>query len=83
MKSQSVVTDLRRKVFTEVARVAYESENPSNDLEEIPFKITPDEIPKYREWDFLSVPRINPYISPRALRRAISRKSITNRLLCR
>lgn len=49
MKSQSVVTDLRRKVFTEVARVAYESENPSNDLEEIPFKITPDEIPKYRE----------------------------------
>ena len=49
MKSQSVVTDLRRKVFTEVARVAYESDNPSGDLEEIPFKITPDEIPKYRE----------------------------------
>ena len=49
MKSQSVVTDLRRKIFTEVARVAYESDNPSSDLEEIPFKITPDEIPKYRE----------------------------------
>lgn len=49
MKSQSVVTDLRRKVFTEVARVAYESENPSSELEEIPFRITPDEVPKYRE----------------------------------
>ncbi|MBD5632643.1 MAG: 4Fe-4S binding protein [Clostridia bacterium] len=49
MKSQSVVTELRRKVFTEVARVAYESENPATDLEEIPYLITPDEIPKYRE----------------------------------
>ena len=49
MKSQSVVTDLRRKVFAEVARVAYEADNPASDIEEIPFKITPDEIPKYRE----------------------------------
>ena len=49
MKSQSVVTDLRRKVFSEVAKVAYESDNPAGDLEEIPFRITPDEIPKYRE----------------------------------
>lgn len=49
MKSQSVVTELRRKVFAEVARVAYESENVSGDLEEIPFLITPSEIPKYRE----------------------------------
>lgn len=49
MKTQSVVTELRKKVFAEVARVAYESDNPSSDLEEIPFKITPDEVPKYRE----------------------------------
>lgn len=49
MKSQSVVTDLRRKVFTEVAKVAYSSDNPAGDLEEIPFIITPDEEPKYRE----------------------------------
>ena len=49
MKSQSVVTELRRKVFCEVARVAYESENPEHDLEEIPYLITPDEVPKYRE----------------------------------
>ena len=39
MKSQSVVTDLRRKVFCEVARVAYESDNPAGDLEEIPYLI--------------------------------------------
>lgn len=49
MKSQSVVTDLRRKIFTEVARVAYDSDNPASDLEEIPYLITPDEVPKYRE----------------------------------
>ena len=49
MKSQSVVTDLRRKVFAEVARVAYQSNDVSSDLEEIPFLITPDEEPKYRE----------------------------------
>ncbi len=49
MKSQSVVTDIRKKVFTEVARVAYESEHVAKDLEEIPYLITPDEIPVYRE----------------------------------
>ena len=49
MKSQSVVTDLRRKVFTEVARVAYESDNPTGELEEIPYRITPNEVPVYRE----------------------------------
>lgn len=49
MKSQSVVTELRRQVFAEIARVAYESEHVATDLEEIPFKITPDEVPRYRE----------------------------------
>lgn len=49
MKHQSVVTDLRRQVFTEVARVAYFSEHVAGDIEEIPYKITPDEEPKYRE----------------------------------
>lgn len=49
MKQQSVVTELRKKVFCEVARVAYESENPANDLEGIPYLITPNEIPKYRD----------------------------------
>lgn len=49
MKEQSVVTDLRRKVFAEVARVAYESEDIASDIEAIPYKITPDEVPRYRE----------------------------------
>ena len=49
MKSQSVVTDLRKKVFTEIARVAYESEDILSDIEAIPYIITPDEEPKYRE----------------------------------
>lgn len=49
MKEQSVVTDLRRQVFAEVARVAYDSENISDDLEAIPYRITPDETPRYRE----------------------------------
>ena len=49
MKSQSVVTDLRRKVFAEVARVAYKSESVAGDIEAIPYIITPDEEPRYRE----------------------------------
>lgn len=49
MKSQSVVTDLRKQVFAEVARVAYDSKDIANDIEAIPYTITPDEEPKYRE----------------------------------
>lgn len=49
MKQQSVVTDIRKMIFTEVARVAYESEHVASDLEKIPYMITPDEIPRYRE----------------------------------
>lgn len=49
MKEQSVVTDLRRQVFAEVAKVAYDSTNVAGDIEAIPYKITPDETPKYRE----------------------------------
>ncbi len=46
----SVVT-LRHKVFKEVAKVAYEVESDKiNDaIEAIPYKITPTEVPKYRE----------------------------------
>ena len=49
MKQQSVVTDIRKMIFTEVARVAYGSEHVAKDLEEIPYLITPDEVPRYRE----------------------------------
>ena len=49
MKEQSVVTDIRRKVFAEVAKVAYDSTDIASDIEAIPYKITPDEVPRYRE----------------------------------
>ena len=41
---------LRRQVFVEVARVAFESENDVKDaIEAIPYKITPGDRPIYRE----------------------------------
>lgn len=43
------VVRIRRKVFVEIARVAYESKNLVSDIEAIPYKITPSEIPRYRE----------------------------------
>lgn len=43
------VKRLRRQVFTEVARVAYESDNINEDIEAIPYKITPGDVPRYRE----------------------------------
>ena len=46
---QTTVTKLRRKIFVEVAKVAFESEKVNNDIEAIPYKITPTEEPQYRE----------------------------------
>ena len=46
---ETSVIKLRRKIFVEVARVAYDSENINNDIEAIPYKITPTEQPQYRE----------------------------------
>ncbi|MCI6537398.1 4Fe-4S dicluster domain-containing protein [uncultured Eubacterium sp.] len=43
------VSDLRKGVFVEVARIAYESENINDDLEAIPYKLSPDETPRFRE----------------------------------
>ena len=43
------VGEIRRKVFVEIARIAYESENLVSDIEAIPYKITPSETPRYRE----------------------------------
>ena len=45
----TAVKRLRKQVFTEVARVAYESENLNDDIEAIPYKITPGDEPQYRE----------------------------------
>lgn len=43
------VKRLRKKVFVEVARVAYESSNVNDDIEAIPYRITPGDEPQYRE----------------------------------
>ena len=43
------VTQYRHKVFTEVAKVAFESENINNDIEAIPYKLINGDEPSYRE----------------------------------
>ena len=43
------VSQLRKQVFVEVAKVAYESDNVNNDIEAIPYKITPGDAPRFRE----------------------------------
>lgn len=48
----SSVTDIRRKVFTEVARLAYEGGDYSR-IEELPYKIVPGEVATYRDSIFL------------------------------
>ncbi len=40
---------IRRQVFTEVAKVAFESENINDDIEAIPYRITPSDVPLYRD----------------------------------
>ena len=46
------VTDIRRKVFTEVARLAYEGGDYSR-IEQLPYRIVPGEEARYRESIFL------------------------------
>ncbi len=43
------VNQLRKQVFVEVAKVAYESDHVNNDIEAIPYKITPGDAPRFRE----------------------------------
>lgn len=43
------VSDLRKDIFVEVARIAYESDNINDDLESIPYKLSPDENPRFRD----------------------------------
>ena len=38
------VIDIRRKVFTEVARLAYEGGDYAKKIEQLPFKILPGEL---------------------------------------
>lgn len=46
---ETPITKLRREVFTEIARIAYESNNVNDDIEALPYKIVPHEVPQYRE----------------------------------
>ena len=50
----SFVTDVRKKVFTEVAKMAYEGDYSR--MEELPYCIVPGEIAAHRESIFLSEP---------------------------
>ncbi len=43
------VTRLRKQVFKEIAKVAYVSENINDDIEAIPYIISPGDTPHYRE----------------------------------
>ena len=54
MKSvYSSVTDIRRKVFTEVARLAYEGGDYREKIVNLPYKIVPGKVAVYRESIFL------------------------------
>ena len=41
------VTDIRRQVFTEISRLAYEGGNYAEKIEALPYKILPGERAKY------------------------------------
>lgn len=47
------VTDIRRNVFTEIARLAYEGGDYASSIEKLPFKIIPGERATYRDSIFL------------------------------
>ena len=49
----SSVTDIRRKVFTEVAKLAYEGGDYKEKITELPYKIVPGKIAVYRDSIFL------------------------------
>lgn len=49
----SSVTDIRRKVFTEIAKLAYEGGDYAKKIEELPYKIIPGEMASYRTSIFL------------------------------
>ena len=43
------INDIRRQVFTEVARMAFEGGNYAKTIRELPYKIIPGEVAKYRQ----------------------------------
>ena len=49
---QTSVQDIRRRIFTEIAKMSYEGGDYSR-IEELPYKIVPGEVAQYRESIFL------------------------------
>ena len=45
----TVVNDIRRQVFTEVARMAFEGGDYAEEIRKLPHKIIPGEVAKYRQ----------------------------------
>ena len=43
------ISDLRKSIFTEVAKVAYEVDNMNDAIEAIPYTVCPGDVPTYRE----------------------------------
>lgn len=50
---EHVVRDIRRKVFTEIARLSYAWNGDYSAIEELPYRIIPGEVAKYRDSIFL------------------------------
>ncbi|MBR3105762.1 MAG: 4Fe-4S dicluster domain-containing protein [Clostridia bacterium] len=47
------INDIRKKVFAEVARLSYQYDGDLSDMENIPYRIIPGEVSRYRESVFL------------------------------
>lgn len=50
---ESNKTKIRHKIFTEIARVAYEGGDMAHEIERLPYKIVPGEVATYRDSIFL------------------------------
>lgn len=46
---ETPVTKIRKQVLKELVKIAFESDNINDDIEEIPYKITPSDVPRYRD----------------------------------
>lgn len=46
---ETQITKIRQMVFTGVAKIAYESDNINDDIEELPYDIITEDEPKYRD----------------------------------
>ena len=46
---ETPLTEVRREVFSELARIAFEGKDLSDEIEKAVFKIIPGEVPKFRD----------------------------------